>query len=159
MNTSQIAESQIAEMPIIPKSGEIMLYLSLNEITNMTPWDALKLAESLGFKLQLRYRAWQEDGVQKVGIYALLHYEQRDFDSALEPNYLERELEALWTQIQPSIAVNFAIVSSMVDRRLNPSSYIPTYPPLLYCTTLQKCRSFSTERKLRSYCPQNHCSI
>jgi hypothetical protein len=107
MNISQITESRVAEMPIIPKRGEIMLYLSLSEIENMTPWEALKLAESLDFKPELGYRVWQENSVQQVGIYALLHYEQRDFDSGLEPDYLERELEVLWT-IQPSIAIHFA---------------------------------------------------
>ena len=98
----------IQEMPIRPKAGEILLYLALHRIENITPTEALKLGESLGFQPQLRYRTWEKDGVQLVGIYALLHYEKRDFDSALEPDYLEDQLEALFTQIVPSNAVNFA---------------------------------------------------
>ena len=98
----------ILEMPIRPEAGEVLLYLALHRIENITPTEALKLGESLGFNPQLRYRTWEKDGVQQVGIYALLHYEKRDFDSALEPDYLENQLEALFTQIVPSTAVNFA---------------------------------------------------
>ncbi len=98
----------ILEMPIQPRAGEILLYLALHRIENMTPTEALKLTEGLGFKPELRYRTWEREGVQQIGIYALLHYEKRDFDSALEPDYLENELETLASQIVPDIAVHFA---------------------------------------------------
>lgn len=97
----------ITEMRIIPQRGEVMLYLSLSEIENMSPWEALKLSESLGFKPQLRYRTWEEEGSAQVAVYALLHYEQRDYDDGIAADYLLEELEAL-RKIQPDTAVRFA---------------------------------------------------
>jgi hypothetical protein len=103
-----MSTSTILEMPVRPKPGEIMLYLELHRIENMTPLAALKLAESPGFKPELRYRTWEKDGVQQTGIYALLRYETREFNSALDADYLESELEALATQTTPDISIHFA---------------------------------------------------
>ena len=97
------------EMPIRPEPGEIMLYLDLHRIENMTPIAALKLSERLGFTPQLRYRTWQQEGQIQVGLYALLHYEKREFDSSLEAEYLtDPQFEELSAQIVPDTAVHFA---------------------------------------------------
>ncbi len=103
-----LATSQIQEMPLTLKPGEIMLYLDLHRIENISPIDAIKLAESLGFEPQLRYRTWQSDDSTQVGIYALLHYEQRDYNSELEANYAtDEQFETLAAQIVPDTAVHF----------------------------------------------------
>jgi hypothetical protein len=95
-------------MPIRPQPGEIFLYLSLDEIENMTPLEALTLAVSLGFKPELRYRTWMVNGEQKAELCALLHYEKREFESSLDMDYLSVEKEVLATRIQPSMAVRFS---------------------------------------------------
>jgi hypothetical protein len=95
-------------MPIRPQPGEILLYLSLDEIENMTVLEALTLADSLGFKPEMRYSTWMEDGEEKAELYALLHYEKRDYESSLEADYFSVEQEVLATRIQPSIAVRFS---------------------------------------------------
>lgn len=95
-------------MPIRPKPGEIFLYLSLDEIENMTTLEALTLADSLGFNPEMRYRTWMEDGQQKAELCALLHYEKRDYESSLEMDYLSIEQEVLATRIQPNMAVRFS---------------------------------------------------
>jgi hypothetical protein len=98
----------IQEMQLFPKSGEIMLYLSLHDIENMSAFEALKLAESLGFKPELRCRTWIQDDQQQFGIYALLHYEKRDYNSVLEAEYTtDRAFEELAHRIVPDIAVHF----------------------------------------------------
>lgn len=105
---TQVPDSRIQEMQLRPKRGEIMLYLSLHQIDGSRRWEALKLAESLGFTPELRYRTWMMEEVQQVGIYALLHYEKREYDSALESNYVtDAAFEVLAHQIEPDIAVHF----------------------------------------------------
>jgi hypothetical protein len=75
----------------------------------MTPWEALKLSESLGFTPQLRSRVWLENGEEKAGVYALLHHEQRSYDSVLEASYVtDTQFEELSEAIMPSDAVRFA---------------------------------------------------
>ncbi len=98
----------ISTMSLIPKPGEVMLYISLHEIENLTPVEVLDLARSLGFKPELRTRTWQQEGETKVGLYAMLHYERRDPKAGLEPDFLDTELEALHEQISPGVAVRFA---------------------------------------------------
>lgn len=98
----------IPTMSVIPKPGEVMLYIALHEVENMTPVEALDFAKSLGFAPELRTLTWQKEGETKVGLYAMLYHDQREFDSALEPDFLEAELDALWGQISPDTAVNFA---------------------------------------------------
>jgi len=109
MNTqTQTPPPRIQEMSLHPKRGEIMLYLDLHRIENVSTMEALKLAESFGFTPELRYRTWESDGVQQVGIYALLHYEKRDYDSWLEAEYVtDSAFEELAHRIQPDLAVHF----------------------------------------------------
>jgi hypothetical protein len=103
-----LTSSQIQEMPLTLEPGEIVLYLDLHRIENISPIEAIKLAESLGFEPQLRYRTWQSDDGTQVGIYALLHYERRNFDSALEANYAtDEQFETLAARIVPDTAVHF----------------------------------------------------
>jgi hypothetical protein len=103
--TSAIA---IPTMSVIPKPGEVMLYVALHEVENMTPVEVLDFAKSLGFTPELRTLTWQKDIETKVGLYAMLYYDHRQYDSGLEPDFLETELDALWGQISPDTAVNFA---------------------------------------------------
>lgn len=98
----------ILTMSLIPQPGEVMLYVALHRVTNMTPIKVLDFAKSLGFTPELRTRTYTKDGETKVGLYALLYHDQRDPDSGLEPNLLEVELEALYERIAPDTAVNFA---------------------------------------------------
>jgi hypothetical protein len=95
-------------MPIRPQPGEILLYLSLDEIENMTVLEALTLADSLGFKPEMRYSTWMEDGEEKAELYALLHYEKRDYESSLEADYFSAEQEILATRIKPTSAIHFS---------------------------------------------------
>lgn len=98
----------IQEMQLRPKRGEILFYLSLHEIENMTPLEAIKLCEELGFTPELRYRTWLQDGAPQFGLYALLHYEKRDYNSFLEDNYItDQAFETLAQRIIPNIAVCF----------------------------------------------------
>jgi hypothetical protein len=95
-------------MPVCLEPGEIMLYLDLHRIENMSVLDALKLAETLGLTPQLRYRLLDRDADQTMGLYALLHYEKRPFESVLEADYVtDSAFEALTNQIQPDTAVHF----------------------------------------------------
>lgn len=98
----------IPTMSIIPQPGEVMLYVALHRVANMTPVEVLDFAKSLGFTPELRTRTYAKDGETKVGLYGLLYYDQRDPDSGLEPDFLEAELEVLCNQISPDTAVNFA---------------------------------------------------
>jgi hypothetical protein len=98
----------IPTMSLIPKLGEVMLYISLHEVENLTPVEVLDLARSLGFKPELRTRTWQQEGETQVGLYAMLYQEQRDPSSGLDPAFLDAELEALHQQISPDVAVRFS---------------------------------------------------
>jgi hypothetical protein len=98
----------IPTMSLIPKPGEVMLYISLHEVENLTPVEVLDLARSLGFKPELRTRTWQQEGKTQVGLYAMLYYEQREPNSGLDPDFLDAELEVLHQQIIPDVAVRFA---------------------------------------------------
>lgn len=95
-------------MPIRPQPGEILFYLSPEDIVNMSTLEALTLVESLGFKSELRYRSWEQDGQMKTKLYILIHYEKREFNSALETDYLSAEQEILATRIKPTTAVYFS---------------------------------------------------
>ena len=100
--------TRIPTMALSPQPGEIMLYLDLHRVENMTPVAALKLAESLGFQPELRTRTWQVDGVTQTGLYALLHYEQREYNAVLEADYpVDAQFEALTEAITPDTAVHF----------------------------------------------------
>ena len=100
--------TRIPTMTLSPQPGEIMLYLDLHRVENMTPVAALKLAESLGFQPELRTRTWQVDGVTQTGLYALLHYERRDYNAVLEPDYpVDAQFAALTDAIEPDTAVHF----------------------------------------------------
>ncbi len=98
----------IPTMSVIPKPGEVMLYVALHEVENMNPIEVLEFAKSIGFTPELRTLTWQKDEETKVGLYAMLYYDQRDYDSGLEPDFLDLELDALWQRISPDTAVNFA---------------------------------------------------
>ncbi len=101
-------KNQILEMSLIPAPGEIMLYVSLHDVENMTPYEVLRLAENLGFSPQLRCKTWEHEGNQEYGIYALLHYDRRDYDSALESDYVtDKAFESLSKQIEPDTAIHF----------------------------------------------------
>jgi len=95
-------------MPIRPQPGEILFYLSPEDIENMSTLEALTLVESLGFKSEFRYRSWEKDGQQQTKLYILIHYEKREFNSALEADYLSAEQEILATRIKPTSAVHFS---------------------------------------------------
>jgi hypothetical protein len=91
------------EMPIIPKPGEVFLYVSLSEVKNMTVTETIAMLEEMGYSPELRYRQSKEDGA--VSIYALLKHEQYDPDS-IEGFYpLHSEWETLARKIKPTLAV------------------------------------------------------
>ena len=98
----------IPTMSLIPKPGEVMLYVALHRVLNMTPVELLDFAKSLGFTPELRTRTFDKDGKTQVGVYAMLYYDQRDPASGLEADFLKAELEALCNRINPDTAVNFA---------------------------------------------------
>lgn len=98
----------IPTMSVIPKPGEVMLYISLHRVDNMKPFEVLEFAKSLGFTPEIRTKTYTQDGITQVGLYALLYQALRDPDSGLAENFLEAELEALWTHVSPVTAVNFA---------------------------------------------------
>src|SRR5579883_803593 len=90
----------ISTMPLSPQPGEILLYLDLHRVANMTPVAALKLTESLGFQPELRTRTWTVDGETQTGLYALLHYERRDYNAVLEA---EHPVDGLFTALTDAI--------------------------------------------------------
>jgi hypothetical protein len=98
----------ILEMPVRLEPGEIMLYLDLHRIENMSAIAALKLAQDLGFNPELRYRYTDQEGDREFGLCAILHREQRPYDSALEIDYVtDPAFETLATEIKPNTAVHF----------------------------------------------------
>lgn len=107
----------IPTMSLIPQPGEAMLYVALHRVTNMTPIEVLDFAKNLGFTPELRTKTYTKDEDTKVGLYALLYYDQRDPDSGLEADFLDVELEALCGRISPDTAVNFAY--NLKQGRLN----------------------------------------
>jgi hypothetical protein len=63
----------------------------------------------LGYTPQLRYREWQQaDGQRELRLYALLRYEQHDFNCPVDRDYLSDALESLWQRIVPSTAVHLS---------------------------------------------------
>jgi hypothetical protein len=95
-------------MPIRPQPGEILFYMSPEDIENMTVMEALTLVDSLGFEPEFRYRTWEQDGQQRTKLYVLIHYEKREFESSLEADYMSAEQEILATRIKPTSAVHFS---------------------------------------------------
>lgn len=95
------------EMPIVPKPGEVFLYVCLSEVKNMTVAETLTLLQEMGYSPELRYRQSKEDG--KVSLYALLKHEQHaaDFfiDSDHDSDHMADEWEALVMRIEPDLAV------------------------------------------------------
>lgn len=101
--------TELREINLQPLPGEIRLYISLHLVQNMTHYDVLKLAESLGFTPEIRYRVWNIFGKAEVGIYAVLHEETRDFNSTLEAEYVtDSAFEELSHRILPDTAVHFS---------------------------------------------------
>lgn len=98
----------IPTMSLIPQPGEVMLYVALHRVENMTPVKVLEFAKSLGFTPELRTRTYTKDGETKVGLYAMLYHDQRNLKSALEADFLEVELETMCARISPDTAVSFA---------------------------------------------------
>ncbi|NJL42042.1 MAG: acyl carrier protein [Leptolyngbyaceae cyanobacterium RM2_2_4] len=91
------------DLPIVPKPGEVFLYVCLSEIQNMTVTEALSLFEKMGYAPELRYRQSKSDN--KVSLYALLKHERHDPESLIDSDYLADEWEALVQQIEPDTAV------------------------------------------------------
>ncbi|MBV8886105.1 MAG: hypothetical protein JO235_19220 [Chroococcidiopsidaceae cyanobacterium CP_BM_RX_35] len=100
----------IPTMSLIPKPGEVMLYVALHRVLNMTPVELLDFAKSLGFTPELRTKTFDKDRKTHVGVYvyAMLYHDQRDPESGLDADFLAAELEALCNRISPDTAVNFA---------------------------------------------------
>lgn len=103
--TQQLASSSpsnaIPVMPSRPRKGEIWLALNLSEIESHTPWEALKVAEGMGFTPELRYQLHED----KVQLFAVLFYEKREYESALEEDFLDDECLQLANTIQPASAI------------------------------------------------------
>lgn len=70
-------------MSLIPQPGEVILYIALHRVTNMTRVEVLDFAKTLGFTPELRTKTYTKDGDTKVGLYALLYYNQQQPDSGL----------------------------------------------------------------------------
>jgi hypothetical protein len=96
----------IPEMPTHLKPGEVMIYLDLHLIENMAALDAVDLARSLGFTPELRCKTLTRSEQVTVGIYALLHHEQRQPEAELEETFFANELETLRERIVPDTAVH-----------------------------------------------------
>jgi hypothetical protein len=95
-------------MPIRPQPGEILFYMSPEDIENMTVMEALTLVDSLGFTPEFRYRTWEQDGQQHTKLYVLIYCEKREYESSLEADFMSAEQEILATRIKPTSAVHFS---------------------------------------------------
>lgn len=95
--------SEIKQMSLIPRKGEIRLFIALHEVDNMSVMEILNLAQGLGFNPELQCRTWEQDGKTKYGVYAMLHEEQREYDSQLETDYeTDKAFELLWNALEPN---------------------------------------------------------
>lgn len=72
------------------------LSLSKAKEMNRREKPASRSMVELGYTPQLRYREWQQaDGQRELRLYALLRYEQHDFNCPVDRDYLSDALEAL----------------------------------------------------------------
>lgn len=94
------------EMPVKPGPGQVLLYVVLSEVENMTISETLTLLVEMGYQPELRYRQWaDEKGALQTSLYAVLKDEQHDPTLEIDSEYLVEELETLWNHIQPDLAV------------------------------------------------------
>ena len=96
-------------MPVRPHRSQVLFYVTLTDVQNLSLAETFKLLVELGYTPQLRYREWpQADGERELRLYALLRYEQHDFNRPVDQDYLFDELEVLWGKIVPSTAVSLS---------------------------------------------------
>lgn len=94
------------ELPLPPQPGEVLLYVELTQVQNMTIAQCLTMLQEIGYRPELRYRQWQDaDGKPQFGMFALLKHEQHEQDFLVDSDYLLDEWEAIATRIEPSTAV------------------------------------------------------
>lgn len=96
------------ELPFPPKPGEILLYVELTQIENMSIGECLAMLQEMGYCPELRYRQWQSTDNQTLfGLFALLKHEDFDPDDVTySSDCLIDEWEAIAVKIKPSIAVH-----------------------------------------------------
>jgi hypothetical protein len=90
------------ELPVIPKSGEVILAINLSAVENHTVAETLKLLEEMGYTPQLRYRQLESS---QISLYALLKHERVEPEMLANTDYLGDELDALAEVIQPAEAI------------------------------------------------------
>lgn len=96
-------------MPARPHRSQVLFYVTLTDVQNLSIAETFKLLVELGYTPQLRYREWlKADGERALRLYALLRYEQHDFNRPVDRDYLSDELEVLWGKIVPSTAVSLS---------------------------------------------------
>ncbi|MBD2122533.1 acyl carrier protein [Trichocoleus sp. FACHB-262] len=94
------------EMPVKPGPGQVLLYVVLSEVENMTISETLALLVEMGYQPELRYRQWKdESSTLQTSLYAVLKDEQHGPTTEIDSEYLAEELETLWNHIQPDLAV------------------------------------------------------
>ncbi len=93
-------------MPINPDRSQVLFYVELTIVKNLTVTETFKLLEELGYQPQFRYWEWQApNGQRGVRLFALLKHEQHDYNLPVDPKYLVDEQKVLWQRIVPSVAV------------------------------------------------------
>lgn len=92
-------------MPLHPHSGQVLFYVELTAVQNLTIAQTLTLLQELGFTPELRYGERQDsEGRHHISLYALLCYEQHAPDRP--PDYLPKEWEILSDRLVPTTAVH-----------------------------------------------------
>jgi hypothetical protein len=94
------------EISLPPKPGEVLLFVELSRVENMTIAQCLTMLELMGYKPELRYRQWQDAaGIEHIGLFALLRHEICDPQMLIDSDYMLEEWSAIAQQIKPSTAV------------------------------------------------------
>jgi hypothetical protein len=94
------------ELSLPPKPGEVLLFVELSRVENMTIAECLTMLELMGYQPELRYRQWNDaDSIQHVGLFALLKREICDPQMLVNSDYMIEEWSELAQLIKPSTAV------------------------------------------------------
>jgi hypothetical protein len=94
------------ELSLPPKPGEILFFVELSRVENMTIAECLTMLQLMGYQPELKYRQWNDaDGIQHIGLFALLKHEKSISQEMLDSDYMFYEWSAIAQLIKPSEAV------------------------------------------------------
>jgi hypothetical protein len=94
------------ELSLPPKTGEVLLFVELSRVENMTIAECLTMLKLMGYQPELRYRQWSDTaGSQHIGLFALLKHEICDPQTLIDSDYMVEEWSELTQLIKPSTAV------------------------------------------------------